>query len=572
MLHTISKEYLERLVVDFETSPHLMRQAIQECWAEAQGRFVEWTIPILATPQDSQGSGYLLSFLMQHVPLAALLGDPNLCTSEEAVLIARKACRMDRTFERQVGNLLAGGIRLDCEQTLRLLTILESIGTTGGMLPILTGLLRHHNPKVRSKAALLMGRGKRNSAWVVAQMTEPDGRTRANAVESLWGLDGAEAIEVFLMAAQDPEPRVVVNGAIGLYRARQTTAIEILMVRSGDASPGFRCSACWGMGQTQDPRFLPVLARLIRDPEPTVRSNALRASSAIRARVTVLKRDPLKVYVRDAKVQGKGLRELSVSLRHGGGAAIPALCPLAFSLEEDGMPVTRYEVYPELDEDVAATGLVIPVGREMEGETQEAVSRALRQARVEKRAKDPWATVCYSHGDSMGASLPPLLQTSKEQLEKGMELAERGYYSGMLPAIESAMGVLPAGQRAVVVVGNEQAESTSIVFQRNAHQDSVVAALRNMRVAVHGILLPGCTPLFRSALGTLVKETGGKLVAVAGAAELEQQLVAMMATAHVDYRIRYWGFEESKGSGQVRLTVATLTSMGEASVAITHSS
>jgi len=551
-------------VTDFDSNPVAARRAIQDYHAIEPEKFRRNVMAILAAEQDSKAVGYLLSFLIQNDRLAVRLGDPDLCTKEEAIRIARRASRVDPTFERQIAQLLMGGLRLEDAEVARLLAVLEAIAPPSNLVPLLAAIMHHDNPKVRSKAALMMGRGKRNCAWVMEQLTEPDGRVRANAVESVWGLDGADVLEVFSTAVQDPVPRVAINGAIGLYRARQTRSIELLAAWAEDERFEFRRSSCWGMGQTLDPRFLPLLVKRVRDSEPTVRSNALRAASTIRAHLSVLKQDLLTVHLGRVQILESGVRLILLSLRRPGASVIPILCPLSFALDEDGVAVTRYEIARAAPDATGSIGVVLPLNAELGPGFSAALRNGLRIAIESKRSAEGWVTACYSHGDAQGVDLPPILQNSPDQVEKAFDIAARSYRSGVFPAIESLLPLLPQGPRAILVVGNETAESTSIVFQRDAHAAGALAMLRHHGVAVHAMVLPGCTPIFRATLQRLATETGGRLSSLSGPAELERQLASTLATLHCEYKIRYWGFEECPGPQALKVVVTTPSSYGEA--------
>ncbi|MFN7938227.1 MAG: HEAT repeat domain-containing protein [Bryobacteraceae bacterium] len=563
MMYTVTQEHLERLVSDFELNPVSMRRSIQDCYAQSPEKFLHHSLGLLAKPGGSKAEGYLLSLLMQNEKLAVRLGDPELCTKEEAVQIARRANKIDPTFDRQIANLLMGGLRLADEEISRLLAILESISPPANLLPLLNVLVQHSNPRIRSKATLLLGRSKRSVDWVMSQLTEPDGRVRANAVESLWGMDGPDVIEAFLAAVQDPVARVAANGALGLYRARQTRSLELLMSFGQSQIYQLRRSACWAMGQTQDPRFLRLLAKLVRDPEPTVRSNALRAATAIRTHLNILKQEPIKVFLSQTTLLDSGVRVACLNLRRSGGAAIPSLHALSFTLEESDTSVTRYEVEHIGAEESVALGFVAPKDSEVTANYRDALREAFRTSLEWKPQTEMWATACYSNAFELETDRPPLVQTAADQVEKGFEIAQRSFQSGMLAAIEAVYHVLPAGQRAIVVVGNETAESTSIVFQRDRHIDVFLTALQSQGVAIHGILLPGCTPLFTAALQLLTRETGGTLYRVAGEGELAEAVIEALASAHCEYRIRYWGFEDIKAFGPLRVVVKTQTGYGE---------
>jgi hypothetical protein len=322
------------------------------------------------------------------------------------------------------------------------------------------------------------------------------------------------------------------------------------------------------MGMTQDPRFLPVLTKLVRDTDSSVRSNALRAGNAIRAHLNVLKRDPVKVYVTRATILDSGVRTASLSLRHAGGSAIPALHALAFTLEEDGQPVTRFDVTPVAQEGSVCTGLIAPAESEIANEFREALRAAFQAALEQKPHSELWATACFTHADGPGADGTAFLQSTVEQVQRGYELAGKSPISGMLPAIEATCSSLPAGERTLIVIGNEAAESTTIVFHRDRHMDAVLPALRNQGIVIHGVLLPGCTPLFASALRTFARETGGEMHEVHTGAELQTKVTALLSSAHCEYKVRYWGFENAAAPGRLHASVKTATGFGDASASI----
>ena len=58
------------------------------------------------------------------------------------------------------------------------------------------------------KVARMAGRLLRNLRWLEMRLSDPDPRVRANAVESLWGVNSPEARSLFLTAARDPHHRV----------------------------------------------------------------------------------------------------------------------------------------------------------------------------------------------------------------------------------------------------------------------------------------------------------------------------------------------------------------------------
>ena len=91
-------------------------------------------------------------------------------------------------------------------------------GDPSRMMASMLRLLRHPNPYLRSKAVKVVGRGSKSPKWVRQRLADPDPRIRANAIESLWSVDNAEARSLLhFAAAEDGHNRVVANALLGLY-------------------------------------------------------------------------------------------------------------------------------------------------------------------------------------------------------------------------------------------------------------------------------------------------------------------------------------------------------------------
>ena len=78
---------------------------------------------------------------------------------------------------------------------------------------------------------------------------------RANAIESLWGVDTPVARRSLEAAATDSNHRARINAIYGLYLLGNPSAVRLLIKHAKHVSPSFRVAAAWAMGQTADPRF-----------------------------------------------------------------------------------------------------------------------------------------------------------------------------------------------------------------------------------------------------------------------------------------------------------------------------
>jgi hypothetical protein len=213
---------------------------------------------------------------------------PGRLDLEAARATAIECARADPRFDAEIAYWLsrhnfAEGTVVNNAVAMRALELLEAIGGSSvRILPLLIRLQRSGDERVRSKAAALMGRSNRNPAWY-RSLFAGDARTLANAVDSLWGSQWEGARAVFVEAVESGDPRVAANAVVGLFRLGEVEQAEgRLASMTVDSDPRRRASAAWAAGVVNHPPLLPALARLIDDPHPHVRRNAVRALARIR--------------------------------------------------------------------------------------------------------------------------------------------------------------------------------------------------------------------------------------------------------------------------------------------------
>ena len=167
-------------------------------------------------------------------------------------------------------------------KALRALEILDAISPGNRLVVTLAGLMQAPGEKIRSKAALLLGRRVQSIDWRQLCSRESDPRVRANILEALWGSTSANAIDIFHQALNDPEPRIVANAALGIYKHDREEGGRLLSTLQTHADSRIRCSALWAIAQTGDPRFLPTLRGSLQDADPRKRSIAVRGLMSLR--------------------------------------------------------------------------------------------------------------------------------------------------------------------------------------------------------------------------------------------------------------------------------------------------
>lgn len=328
---------LPTLIDDFVRQPAASSRAFRELRDGNPQTFREEILPALMNLPDSPGLTHLLRLMMQDEIALTFIVDPLFLKLPDAIRLTTRIQTIEPSVDARLLRLLLpcgnGAIR-DSPRASRALEIVEAISDGTRTQALLAPLLWHTDIRVRSKAALLLGRFSRNTRWLQQRMEDSDPRVRANAIESLWGMDTEEARSLFLQATRDRHHRVAGNAIVALHRAGDLAAARIGNHMAAHDAALFRAAAVWAMGETHDPRFVPTLVQLVNEPESVVRRNALRALVGIRKRLASLaEQTPLKM-----KVRRRDLR-LAVSVRNHGDECVAGLAPTAFVVMTDSKSI-----------------------------------------------------------------------------------------------------------------------------------------------------------------------------------------------------------------------------------------
>ena len=325
---------LKELAGRFSDNRMLVAREIREMRENDPAGFASAAVEILRDSPVDSGARFLLALLLTQPGGLALICDPLRFTPEQSIALVREAKTLDSQVEVKLARMLSATPLLNEDQinlAARIMDILNHSSDPMTILPALRQLLQCNNARVRSKAALLIGRFSRNPQW--AKLSDPaqDQRVVANAIESLWGLDSPAAKAAFREAAGDPRNRVAGNGAIGLYIAGDQHGVVTLFRLSRSKDATFRATAAWSMGRSGDPRFLNRLEELLSDPSELVRRSAGKAKARVSERVTKLRANPpLKIQIRTAKWHA-GEHDIHLMIGDG-GASTRGLYPLQFVL------------------------------------------------------------------------------------------------------------------------------------------------------------------------------------------------------------------------------------------------
>jgi HEAT repeat protein len=413
---------LANLVRSFEADPTTSRNRIRDLLDNDRELFYGTSIEILKTSGDCRGAHYLVALFVSSELLLRALCDPAL-SREDALSLGRAAKRVDPLADvvlaRHLADSAMGSGAVQVADPARLMDILCEIADAGRIMPSLMRMMRHPNSHLRSKAVKLIGRGSLSARWVMGRLSESDPRVRANAVESLWGVDTPEARTLLSFAANDGDNRVVGNALLGLYYLGDTSTLAEVMKLAGAESTLFRSSAAWVMGEAGDPRFTESLRRMISDPEAAVRKRAFAALAQIK---TANAQPPVgeRWHVAGRMLAGefKGMRRLMLAVAGEDMREQPKVAPLQFLLSQGAQYITSYRVAEKPLPESMSVVFVIPRSREAaDGAFFQGVLNCLRW----KRPSDLWSLLPYVEtGDGEPPAArdpePPLFTSSADAL------------------------------------------------------------------------------------------------------------------------------------------------------------
>ncbi len=381
---------------NFETDASASRDQIRNLLDNDRDMFYGTSIEILKTAGDSRGAQYLVALLVSNGMLLEALCSPDL-SREEALALGQSARRVDPMIDVALARSLADsavGGAVHVADPARLMDILCEIADSSRIMSSLMRVMRHPNPYLRSKAVKMIGRGSKSTKWVMGRLSESDPRVRANAIESMWGVDTPEARTLLNFAASDANNRVVGNALLGLYHLGEASVLTDVVKLAGHESALFQASAAWVMGETGDPRFTDALRRLISDRDSMVRKRAFTALAQIKA-ANAHSPAGEKWHVAGRMLAGEsinGMRRLMLAVAAEDMREQPKIAPLQFLLSEGGQYVTSYKIAEKPLAEAMSVIFVIPRSRDAAGGAFfEGVLNCLRW----KRPSDLWSVLPY---------------------------------------------------------------------------------------------------------------------------------------------------------------------------------
>jgi HEAT repeat protein len=390
---------LKKLAGEFVAQPTTRGREMRDLLEHSPAEFRDAAIEILSGEDSERVKRYLVALLWTNNLLMPCLIDPS-TPPQQAELIAALARRVDPELPAKLVGFVLERTDVESPECIeRILGLLKSMPDAASFRPLLTPLLRHPNARVRSKVALLAGEGNRNRTWFERRMLEDDPRVRANAIESAGSAVAEDLRLLFRTAASDTNNRVVGNALIALYRLGEAEAVASLHELISRPDPAFRATAVWAMGETGDARFLPLLTRILTDPNETIKAATFRAIRKLRGQESV---NTLPLDVRILSEPALCGSTLKVTFGVSGQSnPILGISPTAVRILLNGEFVYRYSVTElECRRRISAAFLMPRTGNG-QPERLAAYQTAMERCYEQRRAGDAW--MLSRHAGFVGA-------------------------------------------------------------------------------------------------------------------------------------------------------------------------
>jgi len=520
------------LLASFSERDTAGKQSLSQLLVSDPRAFGASAIAVLAKSQPSPGVRYLVHLLMKGKLLPSSLLDLRVADTRQA-LGALHAVTANGTNLQPMLELALNKVLQDqpspenSNRILRVLELLAAIAPPAFWNSFQLELMAHPDKVIRSKAALLIGRSGRNSAWIGRRVLDRVARVQASAVEALWAVEANEARPLLLTAAKSKHNRVAANALLGLHRIAEMKAIRMLLdMACQKEDPAFQVSALWAIGESMDPRFLPFLMEQFKISEGKTRLAVTRAMASIRRREKLnAEAGILRFRVSQASVTPDGKRSFALVLSSEPPRDLSALTLMDFALWEAGQLVENYQVKLLAPPAALASGFVAPRFISNSDPYGHAITAALNRSSAAKRPDDLWRIDRYSieppREDGEAAREQSFLPyddsiATQEVKMRQCFLASPDLLSkviaGDVPRDRVAVDALAAIQRQCEAISKHSGKRHMFVFLHEKaaaqlEEPDKAAALKtllaNERIVLHGFAPGFSCPAFRDLCSSL---------------------------------------------------------------------
>jgi hypothetical protein len=432
------------IIASFSEKDPAGKLALQQLLQSDPDTFRAAAISSIQHASGSPGYRYLLHLLMKEHLLAPAIADPYACSPNDALAAAVAVRKLGAPIDEELVRLLGVALRRgsSAPELLRILDLLNALDAGKEAQIYEIELTRHSDPRVRSKAALMIAHASKSATRVSRALLEGDPRVQANAVEGLWDLGANEYRSIFRMACTSPHNRVAGNGAVGLYKSGDVEAIVQIMELAERPDPAFRLTGIWAMGETADPRFLPYLKRVYEtSSDPKLRFGAVRSMARIRRLEQELRNageitiTPLRPPVTEGSQ-----KRLEISLSVPGSPDASGLDALRFVLCHANVLVTDYSVESVPNPAILLAGFAAPRPTSTADPYDLAITSALSACLARKRSSDLWRIERFMQtGQSPAESDPNPGSGAIGDAAKSIRLRQRWGFLGEPDLIEQIL-------------------------------------------------------------------------------------------------------------------------------------
>lgn len=387
-MHTVQSE-LGSLLDRFEGADVSAGKKLQDLRASMDAKAYRLLLCEAVRERLASDAVRFAASLLDIREIAQMLLETYLQSKETAISIAGKLAVSDPRFDAALLACLREESEGWSDDALLIgLDILDAVSERDRLVLNVLRLLKHGNPKLRSKAAMFIARRRPYLRWVTDLSRESDARVRANTLESLFGIREEFIAPLFRQHVTDENNRVAGNAVLGLYRLGDTASIQHLEEMARDVRPNFRNTAAWVMGQTGDPRFSSVLAAQLSDPDKLVRRQALLGLGEIKKAFKIAReRSPLHLKVMKSRVD-QGRETLFVAALAAPGEAARGIPGTRFFLKAGNSFVREYKVQEYDCKTPINVSFIECLPREEEDAVSAEFENATRRCVSLRRAKD----------------------------------------------------------------------------------------------------------------------------------------------------------------------------------------
>jgi len=400
-------ERFQSAVANFSQSNHDSVRAVRSLLSESPEDFSQAASGLLASPWKSEAHRFVAMLLARNDLALPLLTRSDALSVDEAVRIARRILPFEPSLERKLVRILQNEAAA-APQFERILEIVAAITPVERLEAVLTPLLHHPHPEVRAAVIPLLASRAGSLALAFESASDPDPRIRAAAIRALWGAKSAAVDALLERAGADLHPAVRANVLIARHKRGDAGSLSDLVRMASHEDEAFRLAAANAMGLTADTRFTPSLRRLLRDPHPAVRSQAIQSLAQIkRASTRHAHAAALRIRVLDA-IHSQGQATLWVEVLTEQGDRVDGLLPAQFALWGGAQPLLDYHAWEAGGAGRLAVGFGLWHSLGMSEELWRAAEQGIEACFDLKTPRHSWSVIKVSKRDEDLAGAPDL--------------------------------------------------------------------------------------------------------------------------------------------------------------------